>query len=185
MAIESLKKQSLHSEPLLHELQLGEQLNKSVHQARRADFSLMLAMLTEDVREQSQFALPVNDQFSSTEVSDTRLRKLFNLPAKVPLSLKNMAQINLYNQGQSIAGNDVLAVKLNDVLVPRPLAFRNNPKHIDTDILNNTTLVCQLKHKQQKSAEMTKSVINKSLTFNAQGWLDAIQGSLVKSTLVV
>ena len=30
---------------LLHELQLGEQLNESVVQTRRADFSLMLAML--------------------------------------------------------------------------------------------------------------------------------------------
>ena len=49
---------------LLHELQLGEQLNESVEQTRRADFSLMLAMLAEDVREQSQFLLPKTQEIT-------------------------------------------------------------------------------------------------------------------------
>ena len=61
---------------LLHELQLGEQLNDSVVQARRADFSLMLAMLAEDVREQSQFVLPKpadQNYFTKTILQNSKL----------------------------------------------------------------------------------------------------------------
>jgi len=61
---------ALKSEILLHELQLGEQLNESVHQARRADFSLMLAMLCDDVREQSQFILPKSEINSADQAVD-------------------------------------------------------------------------------------------------------------------
>ena len=99
----SLNKQTA-SEPLLHELQLGEQLNECVHQSRRSDFSLMLAMLCDDVREQSQFILPKMPPIDGTStekspVTDQVLRKHFDLPEAAPLGLKNIEQINQYNQG--------------------------------------------------------------------------------------
>ena len=77
---------------LVHELQLGEQLNESVHSERRSDFSLMLAMLTEDVKAHSQFTLPLS-QIPEKSTSSEQLRKHFQLPDEAPLALKNVEEI--------------------------------------------------------------------------------------------
>jgi hypothetical protein len=82
---DTVNNNSIASKPLLHELQLGEQLNECVHQSRRSDFSLMLAMLCDDVREQSQFILPKSAPIDGTstdikEVNNKTLRKHFDLP---------------------------------------------------------------------------------------------------------
>jgi len=181
----SLNKQAVDSVPLLHELQLGEQLNECVHQARRSDFSLMLAMLCDDVREQSQFILPETTPIDGTsteksQVNNHILRKHFDLPEEAPLALKNIEQINQYNQGQMVADNDITSLHLQNALTPKPLAFRNDNKHIASDILSNTSLVCQEKHALKQEVK----VLNKPLDMHVEGWLKAIQTSLVKSNLV-
>lgn len=171
-----------HREILLHELQLGEQLNKSVHQARRADFSLMLAMLCDDVREQSQFILPKEDVSSVEQSKHTNeaLRKYFDLPEQAPLALKSIEQISQFNQSQLIADNDLASIQLSNALSPKPLTFRDNNHHIDSKTLGNTSLTCQEKYACQQSSP----VLNKRIKMNVEGWLKTVQTSLVKSSLV-
>lgn len=178
----ALTSETLKSEILLHELQLGEQLNESIHQARRADFSLMLAMLCDDVREQSQFILPQADDSSVDQSKQTSqaLRKHFDLPEQAPLALTNIEQISQYNQSQLIADNDLVSIQLSHALSPKPLAFRDDSKHIATNVLGNTSLTCQEKHNHQQSS----AVLNKRMKMNVEGWLKAVQTSLVKSSLV-
>ncbi|MDX2370325.1 MAG: VC2046/SO_2500 family protein [Colwellia sp.] len=173
---------ALTCEILLHELQLGEQLNESVHQARRADFSLMLAMLCDDVREHSQFILPQADDSSvdQSKQSNQALRKHFDLPEQAPLALKNIEQISQYNQGQLIADNDLVTIQLSNALSPKPLTFRDDNHYIASNILGNTSLTCQEKHTHQQSS----AVLNKRVNMNVEGWLKAVQTSLVKSSLV-
>jgi hypothetical protein len=170
------------SEILLHELQLGEQLNESVHQARRADFSLMLAMLCDDVREQSQFILPKADDNADGQSKDNAkaLRKHFDLPEQAPLALKSVEHINQYNQGQLVADNDLVSIQLSNALSPKPLTFRDDKKHIASNILGNTSLTCQEKH----SCKQVTPVLNKRLNMNVESWLKTVQTSLVKSSLV-
>ncbi len=170
--------------PLLHELQLGEQLNECVHSTRRADFSLMLAMLAEDVREQSQFILPQAKDIEDNEVSNHALRKAFELPYQAPLSLGNMDEINLFNQAEHIQSNNIAMLTLSNVMSPKPLAFRDDVNHIDTQIMNNTSVYCQLKHEKQKSTAAQDNLVNKPLTFNANAWLNSIQKSLVKAPMI-
>ena len=74
-------------------------------------------------------------------------------------------------------------------------------KHIETQVLENTSLFTQLKYKQ--AAEVSQARINQSqenqlnlvsieadkplsqsLSFNAKAWLDGIQQSLVKAPLL-
>ena len=173
---------SAKSDILLHELQLGEQLNESVHQARRADFSLMLAMLCDDVREQSQFVLPKTTDSTTdvTQQTNEVLRKHFDLPEQAPLSLKNLEQISQYNQGELIAQNDLVSVQLTNALSPKPLTFRDDNRHIASNILGNTSLTCQEKHNHEQSSV----VINKRTNMNVEGWHKTVQTSLVKSSLV-
>lgn len=64
---------------LVHELQLGNSLNQCVRESRRADFALMLALLTDDVREHSEFMVPQTVE-SETHVDTETLRKHFELP---------------------------------------------------------------------------------------------------------
>ena len=120
---------------LLHELQLGEQLNESVEQTRRADFSLMLAMLAEDVREQSQFLLPKSEEETAVELSNLALRKQFNLPDKAKLALTTPNEVNQFNQAHTIVDNDLSNIHLTNAMMPKPLAFRDDNKHIESQVL--------------------------------------------------
>ncbi len=181
----TLNSKAVGSTPLLHELQLGEQLNECVHQSRRSDFSLMLAMLCDDVREQSQFILPKTSPIDGTstekdQITNQVLRKHFELPEEAPLALKNIEQINQYNQAQIIVDNDLASLHLLNALMPSPLSFRNDDKHVSSDVLANTTLVCQEKHSLKQETEL----VNKPLNMHVEGWLKAIQTSLVKSNLI-
>lgn len=171
--------ESSTSKMLLHELQLGEQLNESIHQARRSDFSLMLAMLCDDVREQSQFVLPQHQQ-SDIKITTDLLRKKFELPDEPQLSLQNIEQINEYNQAKDVQGSSLANIQLANALNPKPLAFRDNAQHISRNIMDNTTIVCQQKNAQHNE----KAVLNKRLEMDVEGWLNNIQTSLVKSRLV-
>lgn len=178
---QALATDTLASTTLLHELQFGEQLNQCVHQARRADFSLMLAMLCDDVREQSQFVLPQQQGKDAARVyNDSVLRKQFNLPAKAPLALTKVEQIKQYNQASVIAENQLATLHLSNALNPKPIAFRDNNKHINHEIMSNTTLVCQAKNADGKA----NAVLNTRLGVDVEGWLQNIQTSLVKSRLV-
>ena len=166
--------------PLLHELQLGEQLNECVHQTRRADFALMLAMLADDVREQSQFILPSTQQTCSLSNSEQALRAQLELAQAAPISLETMDDIKSFNQAQLVQTNDLDTLRLQNQLNPKALSFRNDAKHIDTQVMENTSVHCQAKHKLDES----EKVMNKTLNFNAKLWLNSIQQSLVKAPLV-
>jgi len=185
---------------LLHELQLGEQLNESVEQTRRADFSLMLAMLAEDVREQSQFLLPKTQEVTPADLSNVALRKQFDLPDKAALALTTPDDVNQFNQAHTIVDNDLATIHLTNAMMPKPLAFRDDKKHIESQVLENTSLFTQLKYKQAAQACQAHSIqlpqdqlptsnetdkpLSQSLNFNAKAWLDGIQQSLVKAPLL-
>jgi len=193
----NLTPETFPSNALLHELQLGEQLNKSVEQTRRADFSLMLAMLAEDVREQSQFLLPKAQSTPVVKATNNALRKAFNLPEQAPLALTTLDDINQFNQAQAIVDNNLASIQLSNVMKPKPLAFRDNKQHISASVIENTSLFTQLKYKQSQLSHdevITKnkqSAVNNSdkplsdvLNFNAKAWLDGIEQSLVKAPLL-
>ncbi|KGJ87404.1 VC2046/SO_2500 family protein [Colwellia psychrerythraea] len=186
-----LNPEKFSSNALLHELQLGEQLNQSVQETRRADFTLMLAMLAEDVREQSQFSLPNTVEPADKMLSNIALRKQFNLPEQASLALSTPDGIKQFNQVQFIVGNDLANIHLTNAMKAKPLAFRDDKQHIEKKVLDNTSLFTQLKHRQFTQATdqsgsdcQTDKPLNPPLSFNAKAWLDGIQQSLVKSPLL-
>ena len=162
---------------LINELQLGEQLNECVHQGKRSDFSLLLAMLPDDVRVSAQFSLPktVNDLAINDEES---LRTLYNLPKAQSLALENLDEINSYNQAELVNDNKLIDLHLLNAINPRPLAFRDNKKYISQDVLGNTSLYCQKKYQETSKGH---SVINERLNFNAELWLNTVNESIKKT----
>jgi hypothetical protein len=164
---------------LVHELQLGEQLNECVHNKRRSDFSLMLAMLADDVRSHSQFFVPKTESPEHVTTDDS-LRKEFNLPPHEPLTITNLDRISDFNQAKLIAENRQLDLHLSNALMPKPLAFRNDAKHIVHDVITNTSLYCQ----QQYREDRYSSTEHQRLLFNAKSWLNIVQETIVKSPLL-
>ena len=163
---------------LVHELQLGEQLNESVHYHRRADFSLMLAMLTDDVRAHSQFKLPLTTAVEKNTTSE-QLRKYFQLPDAAPLALQALEDISAFNQAALVEQKNEQALRLANTLKPKALAFRDDAKHIDQQVLSNTSLYCQQKM-QQKLSPATEQ----RAEFNVNAWLTAVNTTRVKAPIL-
>ncbi len=168
-----------NSELLIEELQLGKQLNQCIHTDRRSDFALMLSMLTEDVLAHSQFSLPKTTP-QIKETTNEQLRKVFSLPEERALALKELDEIDCLSQAELVANNQLATLHLENTLCPKPLAFRDDVKHIEQGVMANTTLYCQKKYEKQLNGSQTK----KQLPFNVNEWLKAVQTTIVKAPLI-
>lgn len=172
---------ALSNDILTHELQLGEQLNESVHSARRSDFSLLLAMLTDDVRAHSQFKLPRSK--SPEKITSAKLlRKEFQLPDEAPLAIADISELSAFDQASLVESKQLAQLHLLNALQPKPLAFRDDAKHIASDVLANTSLYCQQQHSDNKLE--SQQFDNQRAEFNAKAWLAAVQTTIVKSPLM-
>ncbi len=70
--------EKIRNQMLVDEMQLGDRLNQDVHSADRADFALMLAMLSQDVTDHAEF-----DPATEQEKTEADLRAKFGLPPAV------------------------------------------------------------------------------------------------------
>jgi len=170
----SLITHTANNDILVNELQLGETLNQCIHKKERSQFSLLLAMLTDDVQAHAQFSLPKTEVQKIKKEGDS-LRNLFKLPQEQSLSIDNFDQIEAYNQASLLKKESLTELSLLNALKPTPLAFRNNNKYISKNILDNTSLHCQKKYKTENSANSAKDV---RLNFKAQEWLNTVKESI-------
>lgn len=171
---------------LVNELQLGDQLGQCVHSRRRADFSLMLAMLTEDVREHSQFFVPKRP-LKEVNTSDDFFRKVFHLPAEAPLTIKDFSDIHDFSQAGLVEQQNFADIQLKNILKPLPLSFRDKKEHIPTSVLTDSSVHCQQRHREnlaKKTENSKQTLLNSPAFFNAKAWLDNIQTTLVNATSV-
>ena len=159
---------------LINELQLGDKLNQCIHHKERSQFSLLLAMLTDDVRAHSQFTLPITEDVSFAS-DEENLRKLFKLPLEQALALDGVDNIQAFNQADLIQGNTLSDLYLTNALKPVPLAFRNDIKFISRDVLDNTSLYCQKKHENKDEGDKK---VNSRLSFKAEEWLNTVNESM-------
>ena len=158
---------------LVHELQLGESLGRCVHSERRADFALMLAMLVDDAREFSQFKLPLSQPKIETS-DDVQLRRQFELPSKPELALRDLKEIDRFNECIKIKEGFLTDLRLSSALTPKPLGFRDDKSFIPTQVTNNTSLFCQSRHKQLEKQQENR------LAFNANEWLKTVNNTRMK-----
>ena len=180
-----METQSVNSNLLVEELQLGEQLNHCVQSDRRSDFSLMLSMLTDDVLAHSQFKLPHTEQPTKLTTDET-LRKAFDLPKKPRLSLEGLEDIDEFSQAHLIELQQLSTLHLTQALSPKPLAFRDDKLHIEPNVLANTRLYCQQQYQLKKQADSNKDESGKDnrLAFNVNAWLKSVQTAIVKAPLL-
>lgn len=158
---------------LINESKLGIKLNQCVHEKRRSDFSLMLAMLTEDAREFSEFTSP---HIAQAYPGTGDLRKQFQLPEQQALALNNIDEISRYNEAQYLQDNKLQTIHLLDALVPKPLAFKNDNTHIANNILGNMNVHSQERYFINKAAKTSHTT--QRANFNASLWLKNIENSI-------
>lgn len=107
---------TLEQAPLINELLYGQNIGQAVHSQRRADFSLLLAMLSDDVRDNT----PVEKLPSKEEVS---LSQAFSIPKSQALR----SDENSYPRGEEIAKQfnlgGLTAARLQAYLAPDALAY--------------------------------------------------------------
>lgn len=165
---------NIKNEILINELQLGEQLNQCVHKKERSQFSLLLAMLTDDVQAHAQFSLP-KSELAISQSEEENLRDRFKLPQAQLLSLKEIGQVGSYNQADLVQSNNLSELRLLNAIKPTPLAFRDDKTFIAKYVLENTSLYCQKKYKSKSLDDDFKTA---RLDFKAAEWLNSINESI-------
>ncbi|MCW8346718.1 hypothetical protein MD535_11990 [Vibrio sp. ZSDZ65] len=107
---------------LINELQCGTSLSRAVVQGRRADFALLLSMLSNDSRETS-----VIEDVDSAITDEAVLKKRFDVPTAQKLS----GSLDDYDNSAAIAHQfhqgGLASAKLRHYSSPEPLSFQ--PTH--------------------------------------------------------
>lgn len=166
---------------LIDELQLGSTLGESIHHSDRPQFSLLLAMLTDDVQAHSQFYLPKSEVHTSNN-DENQLREFLKVPNGQSLSLSNRDEIESYNQVSLIENNSLADISLLNAVKPLPLAFRDDINYIPKEIIENTSLYCQKKHLLREGDNTIK---HSRSSFKAQKWLNNVKECLTRYEEVV
>ena len=160
---------------LITESQLNTRLNKSVHEKRRGEFALLLAMLSLDAIDFSQFHLPKTEIEDSTVGEDT-LRKQIGAgpkqllaPDKFDILIGQFNASLLMQAGERAGMSDI---KLNHCLNPEPLFIRDDVSHIPLQVRDNCELAVrrrinntqtQLSNPQLDAAAFYESLNNDAL----------------------
>ncbi|WP_298445368.1 VC2046/SO_2500 family protein [uncultured Ferrimonas sp.] len=104
---------------LVNELQLGDSLSQAVQQDRRGDFSLLLAMMVQDVRFQSQFQLKKDDQGEALP-----LRQQMQLSEPQPLTEQYQQDSRAQANADAFHQGGLAQSRLQHCLQPEPLDLR-------------------------------------------------------------
>ncbi|SHG75324.1 VC2046/SO_2500 family protein [Ferrimonas marina] len=115
---------------LVNELQLGDALNQAVLQDRRGEFGLLLSMLVQDVRFQSQFQLQRDELGEPIDA-----RRALELPEPAPLEQEyREAQVSV---AEAFQQGGLVQSRLQHCLVPEPVSSRGEHGHGLTEALSN------------------------------------------------
>ena len=128
---------------LITEHQLGTRLNKSVHDQHRGEFSLLLAMLSHDALDFSQFHLPKTEIQQPNVDEDTLRAELQVGPTQLLAPKEFNMLIGQFNSERLASAGEhagMMDIKLRHCLAPEPLSVRDDKFHIPLTIRDNCEL---------------------------------------------
>ncbi|NOI65668.1 VC2046/SO_2500 family protein [Vibrio sp. 99-8-1] len=131
----------------INELHFGNDINTAVEQSRRADFSLLLAMFSEDVRETT----PI-EQFDTAPSEESDLRSQLDVPQARPLASDQSSYSSSAEIAKHFHAGGIQSAQLQADLRPDALAYiaenthglgeetyRNLSFHAKRQLINQTT----------------------------------------------
>jgi len=150
---------------LTNELQLGQKLNQSVEAGDKANFALLLSMLSKDVCQQGQFTFESQSPLNDSPLS---LRDKLELPPAQRLVATNEDGEQSLALAKLAQEEGLLAMRLGHCINPEALCFALDKTHdIDTQVYDNLDCHTAARFQQQQSA---KQVVDIDITqlLNAQ-----------------
>ncbi|SMY32832.1 Ribosomal S4P (gammaproteobacterial) [Photobacterium malacitanum] len=136
IVIRYMQTQSLDNIQLINEIQLGTNLNHAVEGGRRADFALMLALLSADLHEN----IPVDTTPVETQ-SSQQLRAYFEIPASQPLTSTPTCYSRAAEQAQAFHQASLTSTRLLEQLQPTALSYPpQKTKGLPEDLFHNLSI---------------------------------------------
>ncbi|WP_257325534.1 VC2046/SO_2500 family protein [Pseudoalteromonas rhizosphaerae] len=132
---------------LITESQLNNRLAKSVSEHRRGEFALLLAMLSHDVLDFSQFHLPKTpfDAHASTP-TEAQLREQLGAGPEQALAPDEFDMLIGQHNAQLLQQGSMADIRLRSCLAPEPLVIRDDKNHIPLMVIDNCELVVRKRH---------------------------------------
>ncbi|MFC4656672.1 MULTISPECIES: VC2046/SO_2500 family protein [Rheinheimera] len=123
---------------LVNEWQTGQRLNQAVQQQRLADFALVLAMYSPDVRDFAQFHTPESMETPVTldlyqQLGVTSQRDYGWIPGD---------ELRLNSQTQALQLGGAASCHLQQLLQPDPWVMQHDAKKLSDEVRRNLPLHC-------------------------------------------
>ncbi|MBQ4845875.1 queD like 2 [Pseudoalteromonas sp. MMG013] len=164
---------------LTREDQLGGALSVSVNEQRRADFSMLLAMLSQDALDFSQFHLP-EDETVESDLSEDALKKEFQVGPKQSLAPAQFDMLIGKNNAESLSRSSMASLRLANCLDPEPLAIRDDYKHIPLMVVDN----CELAVRRRLESEIHGGVAIDKPKMDAAAMYDQLNSQEMQNALM-
>ena len=142
--------EQIESHLLINEWQLGQQLNQAVQSGKRDKFNLLISMLSEDVRDFSQFSLLKSEE---DRLSDLTLRGSLELREKQPLINKGITQDQAQRFNDDIVNNRWASAKLGSLLYNEAILSRTHSPSFADEVVENLSLLTQEKLEKELNKE--------------------------------
>ncbi|NOU50907.1 queD like 2 [Pseudoalteromonas sp. JBTF-M23] len=163
---------------LTREDQLGSALSVSVAEHRRADFAMLLAMLSQDALDFSQFHLP-EAQDSEADLSEQALKKELQIGPQRALAPEQFDMLIGQDNAKILAQSTLASLKLQDYLNPEPLVIRDDKTHIPLVVVDN----CDIAVRKRLEAIKEGHAKDEKPAMNAAGFYDQIATGQMQSAL--
>ena len=154
---------------LLTERQLSTRLNKSVREKRRGEFSFLLAILSHDVLDFSQFHLP-KTEIENPIADEEALRRQLKVGPKQLLAPKEFDMlIGQHNASLLSRVNERTGmgdIRLNHYLNPEPLSIRDDVNHIPINVIDNCELAVRRRIKNTET-QLTSPIMDAGAFYNS------------------
>jgi hypothetical protein len=163
---------------LTREDQLGTALSVSVTEQRRADFSMLLAMLSQDALDFSQFHLP-ESSLQEADLSEQALKKELQIGPQRAFAPEQFDMLIGQSNARILNEGGMASLRLNDCLSPEPLAIRDDKKHVPLIVVDN----CELSVRKRFESVKNGDSVHEKPAMNAAGFYDQLASGEAQSAL--
>lgn len=136
----SMNINQVNEQIVINEWQLGQALNRAVHDNARDKFNLLLSFLSDDARDFAQFEY-LNEQAQGKSEIEADLRQQLQLRPAQPLTNAGPSEIQLQQYNQDLHQGKLTDIRFKQLLDNEALLSRESIKELPEELLDNLSLI--------------------------------------------